>query len=123
MKSPISILKVLMPFEAATFVAAAAIHFGAFLDGYGHRKAGIAETVIAAVLLAGSALAWSTPTRARRAVVGTQAFASFGVFVGLTTIAIGVGPRTALDIAYHLAILAVLLVGLVLAARNPKGLR
>jgi hypothetical protein len=32
---------------------------------------------------------------------------------------VGVGPRTALDIAYHLAILIVLVVGLATSLRRP----
>jgi hypothetical protein len=110
--------------EAATFAVAAAIHFGAILDGYGHRKAGIAESVIALVLLAGAALTWSVRW-ARPAVIACQAFAILGVLVGLFTIAIGVGPRTVLDVCYHVAILAVLLAGLAIAARgsdtSPEG--
>jgi hypothetical protein len=102
--------------EAATFVVAASIHFGAFLDGYGHRKAGTAETVIAVVLVAGTALTWSR--LAWRAAIGAQAFAIFGVGVGLFTIAVGVGPRTVLDVAYHLAILVVLAGGVGLASRG-----
>ena len=111
-------LRSLLLFEAATFLVAAAIHFGVLVDGYGHREAGTAETVIAVVLLAGLALTWARPPWPRRAAIGAQAFAALGVLVGLFTIAIGVGPRTVPDVAYHLAILAVLVAGLVLAARR-----
>lgn len=110
-------LRALLLLEAATFVVAASIHAGRLLDGYRHDEAGIAETVIAIALLAGLALTWSPPPWARRAAAGAQAFASLGVLVGLFTIAIGVGPRTALDIGYHLGILAVLSAGLAAAAR------
>lgn len=104
--------------EASTFVAAAAIHFGAVLEGYGHRKAGIAETVIAVVLLAGLALTWMRPPWPRRATIGAQAFAVLGVLVGLFTIAVGVGPRTVPDVAYHLGILVVLVLGLTISVRG-----
>jgi heme A synthase len=118
------VVRLLLLFEASTFVAAATIHFGALLEGYGHRKAGIAETVIAIVLLAGLALTWRASPWPRRAAIGAQAFAIVGVLVGLFTIAIGVGPRTAGDIAYHVGILAVLALGLAIAARaaQPHGL-
>ncbi|HEV8651644.1 MAG TPA: hypothetical protein VG276_20180 [Actinomycetes bacterium] len=121
-----NVVRLLLLFEAATFVAAAAIHFGALLQGYGHRKAGTAETVIAVVLLAGLALTWRAPPWPRRAAVAAQAFAALGVLVGLFTIAVGVGPRTVPDVAYHLCILAVLVVGLALATRGgtpPFGAR
>jgi hypothetical protein len=114
--NPLSIIRVLLPLEAATFVTAAAIHFGAFLPGYDHTKAGIAESVIATVLLSGSVLAWNGPERALKAAVGTQGFAIFGVSVGLLTITIGVGPRTVLDVVYHVSIVVVLVAGLALAS-------
>jgi hypothetical protein len=114
-------LRALLLFEAATFIAAAAIHFGAFLEGYGHRKAGTAETVIAVVLIGGFVFTWSGSPGARHAGVGAQIFAILGVLVGLFTIAVGVGPRTALDIAYHVAILAVLIGGLALVWREPTA--
>ena len=99
-------------------MAAAAIHFGAVLEGYGHRKAGIAETVIAVVLLAGLALTWMRPPWPRRGTIGAQAFAVLGVLVGLFTIAVGVGPRTVPDVAYHLGILVVLVLGLTISVRG-----
>jgi heme A synthase len=111
---PVGVLRLLL-FEASTFVAAAAVHFGTLLEGYGHRQAGTAETVTAVVLLAALALTWAPSPWPRRAAVGAQAFAILGVLVGLFTIAVGVGPRTAPDVAYHLGILAVLVVGLAVA--------
>ena len=68
------------------------------------REAGTAETVIAVVLVAGLALTWIASPRPRRAAIGAQAFAILGALVGLFTIAVGVGPRTILDVAYHLGI-------------------
>lgn len=53
-----------------------------------------------------------------QAAIGAQAFAILGVLVGLFTIAVGVGPRTAPDIAYHGGILVVLIVGLTIAVRG-----
>jgi hypothetical protein len=113
-------LRVLMLLEAASFGTAAAIHFGALLDGYGHRKAGTAETVLAVVPVAGSLAARGGRSRALRIALSAQAFAVFGVVVGLFTIAIGVGPRTALDLAYHGIILVLLVTGLA-AALPPKA--
>lgn len=116
-------IRALLLFDAATFVAAALIHFGTFLEGYRHQDAGTAETVIAVVLLIGVILTWSRPPWARRAAIGAQAFAILGVLVGLLTIAIGVGPRTALDITYHAGIVAVLAVGLAIAVRSRAAAR
>ncbi len=108
-----SAVRLLLLVEASTFVVAAAIHFGAFLEGYDHLKAGIAETVIAVALAAALAFTWLRPPWPRRAAIAGQGFAAFGVLVGLFTIAVGVGPRTAADIIYHLGILAVLVAGAV----------
>ena len=110
----------ILVFAAATFVAAAAVHFGALLDGYGHVEAGRAETVIALVLFAGFALTWAPAPWARRTTIAAQAFAIAGVLVGLFTIAVGVGPRTAGDVIYHVAVLAVLGAGLAMALGLPR---
>ena len=99
--------------EAATFVAAAAIHAGVLVEGHRHREAGIAETVIAIALIAALALGWTPRPWPLRFAVAGQGFALAGTLVGLFTIAIGVGPRTVPDVAYHLAILVVISAGLV----------
>jgi drug/metabolite transporter (DMT)-like permease len=70
--------RTLLLFEAAAFATASAIHFGAFLNGYEHTKAGTAEAVIAAALLAGLALTWRR-SLGLRAFVGAQAIGTFGV--------------------------------------------
>jgi branched-subunit amino acid permease len=46
-----------------------------------------------------------------------QGFALLATCVGLFTIAVGVGPRTVPDVAYHVAIVIVLLWGLMVARR------
>ena len=39
--------------EAASFAAASGVHHGLFVSGYQHEQAGIAEGLIAVVLVAG----------------------------------------------------------------------
>jgi hypothetical protein len=104
--------------EAIAFVAAALAHAGVLLDGYAHRQARIAESVIAAVLLAGLAYSWLRPSSTRRTGLAVQGFALLGTLVGAFTIAIGVGPRTVPDIVYHVGLLVVLSWGLVVTARK-----
>ncbi len=116
-------LKVVRSFliaQAAIFVAAVSIHFGWLVTGYQHQAAGTAESVIACVLLAGLLLTWAPPPWARRAAIAAQAFGVLGVLVGLYTIAVGVGPRTALDLTFHAGMLIALLAGLVVTARAPR---
>jgi hypothetical protein len=110
-------LRLLLLGEAAVFAVAAAVHFGAFLEGYDHGKAGTAETVIVIALVLGSAASWSRSPAALKAAVGAQAFAILGVCVGLFTIAVGVGPRTVLDVVYHVGVLAALVGGLRVSIR------
>ena len=104
--------------EGASFASAALVHFGVLFEGTRHRKAGIAESVIAAVLLAGLALTWLRRAWTRSVGIAVQAFALLGTLVGVFTIAIGIGPRTNADVAYHVAVVAVLVCGLVVSARR-----
>ncbi len=112
-------IRLFLLFEAATFLAAASVHFGVSIAGYEHPKAGVAESVIAAVLLAGLILTWSSDAWTRGVGLAVQAFALLGTLVGVFTIVVGVGPRTVPDVVYHLAIVAVLVWGLVVARRAP----
>jgi hypothetical protein len=74
--------------------------------------------------VAGAAGARARPVRARAIGLTAQGFALLGTAVGLFTIAVGVGPRTAPDLAYHAAIVSVLVAGLVaVARRRPDALR
>jgi hypothetical protein len=108
-------LRLFMLVEAATFILDAAIHAGLLIGGYEHREARIAETIIGLVLLAGAALTWIRPRSAGTTALAAQGFALLGTLVGLFTIVIGIGPRSALDIAYHAAIIGVLVWGLTVA--------
>ena len=112
--------RLFMMVEAGTFCVAAMIHFGFLLAGYGHRKAAIAESVIAFVLFAGLTFTWIRPSAALRVGLAAQSFALLATLVGIFTIAIGVGPRTAPDIGYHLGIVIVLVSGLIVAVRAIK---
>lgn len=114
-------IRLFLLFEAAAFAAASAIHSGALVAGYAHRQARVAESVIAAVLVAGLALTWLRPASARQAGIVAQGFALVGTLVGVLTIAIGVGPRTVPDVVYHVAIVAVLVRGLLVARGAPEG--
>jgi hypothetical protein len=98
--------------QAATFLLAATFHFGVLVQGYADSRAGIAESVIASVLLAGLVATWIRPARIRRIGLAAQGFALAGTLVGLFTIVIGIGPRTVPDLVIHAAMVAELLAGL-----------
>jgi hypothetical protein len=113
----IQTIRFFLLFEAAAFALAALIHAGVFISGYEHAQARIAEGVIAVVLIASLILSFIRREWTRWLGLGAQGFALLGTLVGLFTIVIGVGPRTAPDIAYHAVILIVLGWGLIIAAR------
>lgn len=115
------VIRLFLFWEAAAFGTASLVHFGVVLHGYEHREAGTAESVIAAVLFLGLLWTWIRPRSIRRAGLVSQAFALFGTLVGVFTIAIGIGPRTGPDIAYHSVIIAVLAFGLIVTARAQPG--
>src|SRR5438874_5099952 len=102
-------LRLLLLVEGVAFALAGLIHRGLLIQGYAHPMASIAESTIAVVLFAGLALTLLWPPRTRPIAVAAQALAFLGTLVGAFTIAIGIGPRSALDIAFHAAILLTLL--------------
>lgn len=103
--------------EALTLGIASMVHAGRIVPGFAHAQARTAEAVIAAVLVLASAATWWRPLAARRSAILGQGFALAGTLVGLLTIALGVGPRTVPDIAYHAVLLVLLLTGLTVAVR------
>src|SRR5438046_789489 len=103
--------------ESATFLSAAALHFGALFSGFAHGAAAAAESVIASVLLGGLLATWIGPRTVRGIALTVQGFALIGTFVGLFTIAIGIGPRTGPDLVIHAIMVIELVWGLVVAAR------
>lgn len=107
--------------EIIVFGLAALLHAGVLTTGYEHREARIAETVIGLVLLAGLVVSLAAPHFTRRSGLMAQGFALLGTLVGVFVIAIGVGPRTLLDIAIHGVMLALLISGLVAATRLRAG--
>ena len=105
--------------QIAIFLALVSIHFGLLIGGYRHRNAGTTESVIAAALVAGLLLTWTPPPWSRRAATAAQSFGILGVLAGLFTIALGIGPRTTLDLALNAALLLTLIAGLAITLRKP----
>lgn len=115
----VSNIRFLLAVEAAVFLTAALTHVGLLMSGYEHQRAATAETVIAAVLLLGLLVTWLSPRRTRAAGLAAQGFALLGTIVGVIMVAIGVGPRTPLDVVYHIGMVVLLVFGLVVTARSP----
>jgi hypothetical protein len=110
-------VRTIVVLTALLFAGAATIHSGVAGAGYEHPEARIAETVIGSVLLVGWIVCLSIPRRARTAAIAVLTFGLVGTLIGLFTIAIGIGPRTALDLTIHAAMLLLLAAGLVTAVR------
>jgi len=107
--------------EAAAFFAASSVHSGILFGGYEHSKAATAEGVIGAVLSASLVVTVLVPRATRTVGLGAQGFALLGTLVGLFTIAIGVGPRTAPDLVFHAGMVAALIAGLIQLRRPRAG--
>jgi hypothetical protein len=105
-------LQTILMVEAVAFAVASIIHGGHVIPGYEHRKAYIAESVLALVLFAGVVITVLAPERARRGGLLVQGIALLGTLVGLFTIAVGIGPRTVPDVIYHIAMVVLLIGGL-----------
>ncbi|NJC68574.1 hypothetical protein HC031_02375 [Planosporangium thailandense] len=104
---------------AASLVVASAMHLSGHVHGraeppFDAGDAGIAEAVIAAVLVAGVFGMLRSQPRGRTAGLITTGFATVGFLVGLSITARG-GHWP--DIAYHLVVLPILVGSLVVLAR------
>jgi hypothetical protein len=113
-----SLVRTFLALEAALFAGAALIHAGVLAHGYEHARAETAEGVIALVLAGGLAAALVAPGSSRGVGLAVQGFALLGTLVGLFTIAIGIGPRTALDLILHMTMILLLLTGLWFVGRR-----
>ena len=80
----------------------------------------IAESVIAVVLLLGLLAVALAPRRSRTFALAAQAFALLGTCVGIVTIIIGIGPRSAFDLSLHAMMVALLVTGLVIVSRTVR---
>jgi hypothetical protein len=113
-----SLIQRLLTAEAALFGGAAFMHAGFLIPGHAHWKAATAESVIAVVLLGGLVATLAAPASGRAIGLGAQGFALLGTLVGVFTIAVGVGPRTALDLVIHACMIALLAFGIRAVARG-----
>jgi hypothetical protein len=105
-------IRLLLLLQGGSLVIAALVHGGVVLGGYEHQQAATAESIIGSVLLAALTLTWIRPAWTRTIAIAAQTFGLLGTLVGMFTIAIGIGPRTAPDVVYHLVLLTLLVFGL-----------
>jgi|SRR5579864_3889087 len=87
--------------QIAMFLVLVTVHFGLLIDGYHHAAAGTTESAIMVVLMFGLLLTWTPPPWSRRTATAAQSFRTVGVLMGLFTLALGIGPRTILDLSLN----------------------
>jgi hypothetical protein len=103
---------------AASLVVMSAVHLGGALTGsspFDPTDAGIAEATIAVVLAAGAVALLRGGQRAWSLAVAAVAFAIAGFCVGLSFTLRG---GDAIDVAYHLTVLPLLVITLVVLLRR-----
>ncbi len=120
----VTAIRILVVFEAVTFLVAASVHLGATLPfGLGEPRilpAAIVEG-LAGLICAGSAFAViARKPWAWYAALAANIFALFGVLLGIAALASGNGPSTNLNGFYHRMMLVVLVVCIVLLL-TPAG--
>lgn len=120
----VTAIRVLLAFEAVTFLMAASLHLGATLPfGLSEPRILPAATAegLAGLFCTGSALAViSRKPWAWYAAVASNVFALFGVLLGVWALASGYGPSTDLNGFYHRIVLAALVACIVLLL-TPAG--
>jgi hypothetical protein len=102
--------------EIVIFATAALMHAGLFGAALAHAAARNAETIIGVVLIAGLMAIGTRPDRTRQFGLLSQGLALAGTCVGLVTIAIGIGPRSLVDLMLHVTMIILLVGGLCVAA-------
>jgi hypothetical protein len=114
--------------EAVTFGVASYLHLDGriplgftTITGEHFSRASLPEAVIGAVLAVGAVVVAASPRWARTAALGATSFAALGVLVGLGFVLTSSRPHIAVDLAYHLTMLIVLLAGLVVLVRRGRG--
>jgi len=110
----------LLILQVVVFAGAALMHAGILLHGHQHNAARNAETIIAIVLLVGLVSTILAPESSRAIALIVQGFALLGTIVGLFTIAVGIGPRTTIDLMLHGGMIVLLVTGLIVVGRRRR---
>ena len=109
-----------MALGALSLLVAAALHAGLIIPGP-FNDAAMYETGVATLMLVGLALTFIGPAWARWGGLAATVLALAGASIGLYMALGGLGPNTVPEIVYHVALIALLLVGIAVAWRVPSG--
>jgi hypothetical protein len=118
---------IVMLAAAATFGIASYLHLDGriplgftTITGEHFGRASVPEAVIGAVLAAGAIVVAMAPGWAGTAALGATGFAALGVLAGLGFVLTSSRPHIAVDLAYHLTMLLMLLAGLTVLVRTDR---
>jgi hypothetical protein len=114
----IATLRLIMALAAASLLVAAALHAGLVIEGP-MDQAAMYETGVAVILVIGLAMTFVGPAWARWGGLAATVLALGGASIGLYVAILGIGPNTLADMIYHVALIALLLLGIVVAWRIP----
>lgn len=113
-------VRVLIVLEAVVFLLAALLHLGIqFPLGFSEPRiipAAIVEGLCGIFLAVSAYAVFARKTWAWPVAIAAHAFAVAGVLLGITSLALGLGPSTEANTIYHRVILVVLVVVLALLA-------
>jgi hypothetical protein len=112
-------LRWIMSVIAVSLLVAASLHAGLVIPGR-FDQAAIYETGVAVIVVIGLGLTFIGPGWARWGAIAALVLAVGGAGIGLYLALRGLAPDTALDIAYHVGLIAVLLAGIAVAWRIPS---
>lgn len=113
----VMVISVLMVLETITFFLAALLHLGIqFPLGFSEPRiipAAIVEGLCGVFLAVGTYGVFVRKTWAWGVTIAAHIFAAAGVLLGITALALGLGPSTETNTMYHRVILVVLVIVLV----------
>ena len=112
-------LRWMMAVAAVSLLVAASLHAGIVIPGR-FDQAAMYETGVAVIVAIGLALTFAGLPLARWGALLALVLALGGASIGLYLALRGIAPSTGLDIAYHLALVALLLAGIVVAWCLPS---
>ncbi len=116
----VTVISVLIVVEVITFLLATLLHLGIqFPLGFSEPRiipAAIVEGLCGIFLAVSACAVFARKTWAWWGAIAAHAFAVAGVLLGITALALGLGPSTEANTIYHRVILVVLVVVLALLA-------
>lgn len=114
------VLRWILAAAALSLFVVAAVHAGLVIPGP-FDEAAVYEASVGVVLTIGLGLTFVGPTVARWGGITALVIALVGASIGMYMAIRGIGPNSVPDMVYHVALIAFLLTGIVVAWRAGPG--